>query len=99
MILSSHAIAGMLSSFRSSIKLNQFKNISKDVGKTTIKVDESAVGRCCNIIKLWENPFQKNEKTVGLSSQVEAPLNTVDDFLQAEKIAENCFKEFLKKSH
>ena len=59
-------------------------------------MDEAAVGRYYNIIKLWGNPFQKNEKIVGLSSQIEVPLNTVADLVQAEKIGENYFKEFLK---
>ena len=57
---------------------------------------EGAVGRCYSIIKLWGNPFQKNENIFGLSSRVEVPLNTVDDLLQAEKIGESCFKEILK---
>ena len=58
-------------------------------------MDEAAVGRCYNII-LRQNAFQKNEKIVDLPSQVEAPLNAVDNLLQAEKIGESCFKEFLK---
>ena len=59
-------------------------------------MEEDAVGRCYNIIKLWVNPFQKNENIVGSSSQVEAPLNALDDLLRAEKIGGSCFKEFLK---
>ena len=58
-------------------------------------MDEAAVGRCYNII-LRQNAFQKNEKIVDLPFQVEAPLNAVDNLLQAEKIGESCFKEFLK---
>ena len=94
-ILSSPISAGILSSFRSSSKLNQFKSESKDVRKNRIKMDEAAVGRCYNII-LRQNAFQKNEKIVDLPSQVEAPLNAVDNLLQTEKIGESCFKEFLK---
>ena len=59
-------------------------------------MDEAAVGRCYNIIILRQNAFQKNEKIVDLPSQVEAPLNAVDNLLQAGKIGESCFKEFLK---
>ena len=51
-ILSSRNFAEMISSFRSSIRLNQFKSKSKDFGKTRIKKDEAAAGRCYNIIKL-----------------------------------------------
>lgn len=59
-------------------------------------MEEDAVGRCYNIIKLWVNPFQKNENIVGSSSQVVAPLNALGDLLRAEKIGKSCFKEFLK---
>ena len=95
-VLSSHTITVTLSGIRSSIKLNQFKRKSKDVEKTQITMEEDAVGRCYNIIKLWVNPFQKNENIVGSSSQVVAPLNALGDLLRAEKIGKSCFKEFLK---
>ena len=46
--------------------------------------------------KIMEKSFQKIRKIVALSSQVETSLITVDDLLQAEKIGESRFKEFLK---
>ena len=55
-ILSSHTIAGMLSSFGSSIKLNQFKNKFKDIGKTSGWMKPQLEDH--NIIKLWGNLFQ-----------------------------------------
>ena len=47
--------------------LQQQKKFPKDLGKTRIENDEKFVQHCCGIIKSWQNPFEYNEKLVGLS--------------------------------
>ena len=66
-ILPSHIIAGLMANFKRSANLATRKNFPKDLGKTRIENDEKVVQHCCGIIKSWQNPFEYNEKLVGLS--------------------------------
>ena len=72
------------------------KNFPKDLGKIRIKNDEKVVQHCCSIVKSWQNPFEHNEKIVGLSSQIEAPPTVQKDLMNAATIGESSFKDFIK---
>ena len=94
-IFSSHTIAEILANFKHSLGMNQLVSKPKDLSKSRIILDETAVQICYNVIKCWGNPFEKSETLIGLSSQVEAPENALKDLLEAGEIGKARARDFI----
>ena len=72
----------LASDLKATLGLGTPNSMSKDLGKTQRVQDEAAVTLCYNTIKNWNNPFQKSNVILSLSSGVAVSKEIEDDLIK-----------------
>jgi hypothetical protein len=88
--------SAFLRNFREMLCLNKSTNVHNELQKSRILKDEVSVSAVVDTIYNWNNPFEKSQDLISLSTATVVPKDITLDILNAEKVGQAAYEQFKK---